>query len=293
MSIHFDPLKSAWLWSLVGVGLTGLPFLDAQNVSVALVLAFFTVCVGHSVAVHRGLIHQTYRTSAFAQGLGAWLMVLTGLGGPVSWIRLHRVRDHWQNRHDGPAFHRYDHGVLQDFWWNLHCRSDLGEDGVADPWLRFLERTWPLHVLGLALLLLPWLGPGGVAVAVCARSAVTILGHWAIGYLAHTHGETRFHLEGADVSGTNLPLLGVLSFGEGFHNNHHAWPGSARMGIRPRELDVGWWVIRGLERVGVVWAVQSWDRDPALLRPNAVDGEAGSTGAPAAATDPERVALSA
>lgn len=128
---------------------------------------------------------------------------------------------------------------------------------MTDPWLCFLERTWPLHVLGLTGVVLAVLGPEAVALCVCARTAAGILGHWAVGYAAHVWGERRYALPGAAESGTNIWVLGVLSFGEGFHNNHHAFPGSARMGQKAHELDLGWWVIRGLCRLGLVRDVRT------------------------------------
>jgi stearoyl-CoA desaturase (delta-9 desaturase) len=111
----------------------------------------------------------------------------------------------------------------------------------------------------------------GVSVAatvVCARVAAGLLGHWIVGYVAHTHGYVRWAIDGAPVAGKNTWLLGALSFGEGFHNNHHAHPGSARMGQVWWELDLGWAMIRLLERVGLVAEVRSCDRG-GTLKPGA------------------------
>lgn len=116
------------------------------------------------------------------------------------------------------------------------------------------------------------LSPAGVAVCVCARTAAGIVGHWFIGYATHAWGERRFEIPGATESGTNIWLLGVLSFGEGFHNNHHALPRSARMGIRARELDLGWLVIRALEALGLVRGVTAWHRAGAPPSTGSVPG---------------------
>jgi stearoyl-CoA desaturase (delta-9 desaturase) len=110
--------------------------------------------------------------------------------------------------------------------------------------------------IGVALAL----GPGAVAIVIGARTAISILGHWVIGYAAHVWGERRFIVPGAKESGTNLWLLGVLSFGEGFHNNHHTHPTSARMGMRPVDLDLGWLTIAVLERLRLVHGVSAWHR---------------------------------
>ena len=70
-------------------------------------------------------------------------------------------------------------------------------------------------------------------------------------------GPIDLAVAGAQESGTNVWLLGVLSFGEGFHNNHHAFPQSARMGLSYREPDLGWGVIALFTRLGWMWNVRS------------------------------------
>jgi stearoyl-CoA desaturase (delta-9 desaturase) len=268
--VRFDGRKVAWLWFLSLSGLwVGAPSLTRTTLGVSLGLAFLTLCVGHSVGLHRGIIHRTYETTVITRGVLAYLFVLSGLGGPISWARLHAIRDYWQNRPDCPRYFAYRHSMLEDFVWNLHMRFEpadgraderLPPDVLADRWLLFLERTWPLHVMALAVAMLPVLGAGGVAVCVCARSAAGVVGHWAVGYAAHKWGARRFVLPGAAESGTNVWLLGVLSFGEGFHNNHHALPKSARMGIRPWDIDLGWMVVWLLERLSLVHGVRAWHR---------------------------------
>jgi fatty-acid desaturase len=268
--VRFDAGKTIWLWGMAVPGLVaGIPSATPTAIAVSLGLTFVTLCVGHSVGLHRGIIHRTYQAHPAVRGALAYLFVLSGLGGPLSWARLHAVRDRWQNRADCPPYFAYRHSAARDFVWNLHLRFEpaddraldrLPPDVMRDRWLQFLERTWPLHVLALALGVLAVLGPAGVAVCVCARTAASIAGHWFVGYAAHAWGERRFEIPGAAETGTNLWLLGVLSFGEGFHNNHHALPRSARMGMRGRELDLGWLVIRALEALGVVRSVTAWHR---------------------------------
>jgi stearoyl-CoA desaturase (delta-9 desaturase) len=98
---------------------------------------------------------------------------------------------------------------------------------------------------------------------------VSVLGHWFVGYRAHKHGHVRYALDGSAEMGRNLTLLGVLSFGEGFHNNHHASPGSARMGEARYELDLGWYTLLALERLGLVHDLEATGRAKPVLRENA------------------------
>ncbi len=265
--VRVDPVRALWFWGMALPGLAaGVPALGPATLALALGLALLTLCLGHSVGLHRGVIHGAYEAGPRLRGILAWLFVLSGLGGPLSWARLHAVRDYWQNRPDCPRFFAYDHGLWTDFKWNLHCRFEARDDralsrlpaGVLDdPWLRFLEATWPLHVLALAGLIGATLGSGAVAVAVCARTAAGIAGHWFVGYAAHAWGERPFPVPGARETGTNLKILGILSFGEGFHNNHHAFPRSARLGLGRGQFDLGWAALRALRGLGLVRALRT------------------------------------
>jgi sn-1 stearoyl-lipid 9-desaturase len=86
--------------------------------------------------------------------------------------------------------------------------------------------------------------------------ATGVFGHWLIGYFAHNHGGMHHRVVGAAVQGRNVLFTSLLTMGECWHNNHHAFPGSARLGLYPGEWDPGWWVLRLFERVGVVWDVR-------------------------------------
>ncbi|NBD08204.1 acyl-CoA desaturase [Corallococcus sp. c25j21] len=265
--VRFDAFKSLWLWSMVIPGVVLGPLsVTPATLTASLGMTFLTLCLGHSVGLHRGVIHRTYEAGPVVRGALAYLFVLSGLGGPLSWARLHAVRDHWQNQRDCPPYFAYRHSLARDFVWNLHLRFDAADDRalsrlppdvMEDRWLRFLARTWPLHVLALAAVTFAVGGPGAVAVCICARTAGGILGHWFVGYVAHVWGSRPHAVPGATESGTNVWLLGVLSFGEGFHNNHHAFAGSARMGLRTHELDLGWLSLRAMEAVGLVRSVRS------------------------------------
>jgi stearoyl-CoA desaturase (delta-9 desaturase) len=214
------------------------------------------------------------------------LFVLTGLGGPLTWMRTHDQRDHWQNQPAPPAWFRYDHGLWRDAWWNLH--TVFVEDRVfgrpedrADPWLRLLERTW----LGwnLALFAVLWILGGWehLVVGGLLRVWLSLVLHWWVGFEAHKRGELRHPIPGAAEAGRNRPLLGILSLGEGFHNNHHAFPRSARIGHRWWEVDAGWMVIRALERIGLAMEVLRPEQVPSRVAGRAAGGIVGCEHHPA------------
>ena len=270
--VGLAPGRIFWLW---GTGLAGIYFglpLTNHLIFISILFGFLTLCLGHSVGLHRGIIHKTYKTSKIFRNILAYLFIFTGLGGPITWLKLHYYRDYWQNRKDCPPYFGYDHSLSKDFFWNLHThfepnksdfdRYKIPAEDLNDPWLLFLEKTWVLHNLLLAVIVWAIWGEQVMGVCVFARVAASIMGHWYIGFRAHTHGYQRFTIDGADVSGTNLLFLGLISFGEGFHNNHHAHPKSARMGMKWYEIDMGWWMVKIFENLGLVWDVQAWDRAP-------------------------------
>jgi fatty-acid desaturase len=121
----------------------------------------------------------------------------------------------------------------------------------------------PWAVLFFALGGMPWL-VWGIAV----RVAASVTGHWLVGYFAHNRGPRSWHIRGAGVQGYNVPYCGLITMGEAWHNNHHAFPGSARLGLGAGETDPGWWVLMALARLGLVWGIKT----PELLphRPNLV-----------------------
>jgi stearoyl-CoA desaturase (delta-9 desaturase) len=277
-AVEFAPGKVAWLYSVLGAAsLVMVESADAGAWVASAALLAVTLCAGHSVGLHRGVIHGSYRCSKLLRGVLVYLFVHTGIGGPISWIRLHHLRDYQQNAARCPRFFRYEHSAARDYLWNLHLRFvprdpsayAIPQEDERDAWLSFLERTWPLHVIGLGVLLWVTCGAGVALVGVPLRVAVSVLGHWYIGFRAHKSGGVRYALDGSSEAGKNLPLLGVVSFGEGFHNNHHANPSSARMGEGRHEVDLGWYLILALERLGLVNDVQATGRTPSVRRFNA------------------------
>ena len=96
----------------------------------------------------------------------------------------------------------------------------------------------------------PWVFWGVyVRIALCATL------RWFVSYLSHHFGDRPHWVTGAGVQSHNLPWLGLFSFGESWQNHHQAFPRSARFGLLPKQYDPGWWVIRGLESVGLAWNI--------------------------------------
>jgi fatty-acid desaturase len=100
-----------------------------------------------------------------------------------------------------------------------------------------------------------------------------------VGHFAHRRGTQSFIVEGAAGQGYNVAYAGLISMGESWHNNHHAFPESAKMGLFPGQTDLGWWLIKIFEACGLATNVKTPENLPfrsALRRlPRAGDGAFG------------------
>lgn len=266
--VRYAPVKSLWWLAMVAGALVGcIPTLGAATFTLFVVLTLLTLLLGHTLGSHRKLIHDSFGCPRWLELLLVWWGVQVGLAGPLGLKRQHDLRDLAQRRPHCHAYLRHGSSFWKDAWWQLHCDLVLEDPPPLcgpsrDVALVWLERTWMLQVLLTALPLWALGGWGFVWWGLCARVAACVTGHWLIGYFAHNHGRQPVRLPGAAVQGRNLPWLSLLTMGECWHNNHHADPGSARLGVRPGEWDPGWWLLRGLSRFGLAWDLQDCAATP-------------------------------
>ena len=270
--IRWDAPKSLWLSAMMAGGLAAVALTPSWGgLAAFLLITAVTICAGHSVGMHRLLIHRSFRTPKWLEYVLVWLGTLVGMAGPFGMIRAHDMRD-WHQRHaDCPPHPSHAAGFWRDAWWQLHCRFDLDhpprfriEREVADdPVYRWMERSWMAQQLVVAAPL--WLvgGIGPVLWGVCLRVAVSLIGHWMVGHFAHKAGHQGWRVEGLPVQGYNLPWLGLVTFGENWHANHHAFPHSARLGVEAGQTDPGHRFIRALEAVGLAHSVLGPEDRPA------------------------------
>lgn len=269
--VHWDPARSLWNGGMLLASIVLAPmFVTWGAVAICLVLLLVTMCTGHSVGFHRRLIHRTFKCGKLTERLLVWSGTLVGMQGPFWVIRSHDVRDWAQRQGDCHDFLKHGGGVWMDGWWNLHCTLSLrhppGFDpgpGIGDdPFYRFLQRTWMLQQLPLAAALF-WVGGWPWVIwGICVRVTVGVSMHWFVGYLCHTHGPQTWLVDCGAVQAHNVPWAAIPSMGESWHNNHHAFPASARHGLYPGQLDLGYEFVRLLERVGLAWEIQTPDTLP-------------------------------
>lgn len=256
-----DPAKAAWNGAMLLVTLLwAVPLI---RLDAALLFAATTYCsllIGHSVGMHRLMIHRTFSCDKPTERLLIYVGVLVGVAGPFGIIRIHDTRDWAQRQHACHDFFAHTRPLVPDLWWQLTSRFEFSDAPLLtiephfadDPFYRFLDRTWRWQQVPVAVLFYYLGGWSWVVWGVCTRVFVSAAGHWTITYFCHNPGQGRWRVAGAAVQASNIPGMGVLTYGECWHNNHHAFPESARIGLDPRQADPGWWLIALLERLGVV-----------------------------------------
>ena len=263
-TVVWSPIKSIWFLSNAFIALIGgYYYFSWSALLVFFVFTGLTLCLGHSLGMHRRLIHNSYQCPLWLEYVFVHLGVLVGMAGPFGMVHQHDLRDWAQRKKACHSYLRHGEGFFKDGWWQLNCDLVLDHPPTFNPESRikhdklylFMERTWLLQQLPWAILFfaiggLPW-----VVWGMCARIAVSIAGHWLVGYFAHNQGQQTWHVSGAAVQGHNVPFAAILTMGESWHNNHHAFPGSAVLGIYEKQADPGWWVLNALRSVGLVWGV--------------------------------------
>jgi stearoyl-CoA desaturase (delta-9 desaturase) len=263
--VTWDPARSLWNAGMLAATLVlAVPLFTLGALAMSVALLALTMCTGHSVGFHRRLIHRTFKCPKWLERVFVWSGTLVGMQGPFWVIQSHDFRDWAQRQRNCHDFLKHGRGLLVDGWWNLHCRLrlkrppafDTGPGIADDPFYRFLQRTWMLQQLPVAVVLYAFGGWPWVVWGVCVRVTVGVSMHWFVGYLCHSRGPQSWLVDGGAVQAHNVPWAAIPSMGESWHNNHHAFPASARHGLYPGQLDLGFLFIRGLERIGLVWDVQ-------------------------------------
>lgn len=290
--VVWAPVKSIWstLHALVAVVGGWLTF-RSDAVLLSFVFTVTTLCLGHSIGLHRLLVHRSFECPRWLEYLLVHLGTTVGMGGPFKILYMHDIRD-WAQRHEAchPLF-IHQNPIWKDAIWQLHgeiClenppRFQIEPHVANDRIYQFMERTWMLQQIPWAILFYAAGGWAFVIWGVSVRITISLIGHWLVGYFAHNTGSRDWLLTGHAIQGHNVPHLGLLTMGESWHNNHHAFPGSAKLGLCPSQHDPGWWTLCTLRSIGLVWNLKlpsDLPRRPELvaLNPKANEHSLGGSG---------------
>jgi stearoyl-CoA desaturase (delta-9 desaturase) len=258
-----------------------------------LLVSFYVVCAfGTTIGFHRLFTHRGFETYAPVRAVFAVLGCMTMQGPLTQWVTDHRRHHAMSDQPGDPHSPHVGHGegllatvrgfVHAHVGWlftqkGMERGRDYGKDLYEDRLLVWIDRlyiVWVALTLGLPFLLGYWLGGSlerGVQAFVWAGLVRIFLyqhATFAVNSVCHMWG--RRHFRSRDEARNNW-VVALLVFGEGWHNNHHAFPASARHGLRRFQLDPSWWVIRALERLGLAWDVKV--PSPVQLERRSVAGE--------------------
>jgi stearoyl-CoA desaturase (Delta-9 desaturase) len=243
---------------------------------VVFTVTYLLTGMGITVGFHRLFTHRSFKTSAPMRGLFAALGSAAVEGPVIEWVANHRKHHQFSDQPGDPHSPHVDHGggwrgALGGLFhahvgWLFDDQPMADEeryakDLLADPVVRFIDRTFLLWVLvGLAFpfalgYVLTGTLVGGLTGLLWGGAVRMFFLHHAtfsINSLCHFFGRRRFV---TDDESRNLVWLALPTMGEAWHNNHHAFPTSARHGLRWWQLDPSAWLILALEHLGVVWDV--------------------------------------
>jgi stearoyl-CoA desaturase (delta-9 desaturase) len=224
-----------------------------RAVGVTLFLYWLTACIGITLGYHRLVSHRSFETPKWLEYFLVFCGTLACEGGPISWVGLHRIH-HKFSDHDGDP-----HDSNKGFWWShmgwMFIKNPANKDVPKytkdiqnDPFYLFCEKYFiPIQVV-LGLLLFWWGGWSLVIWGIFLRLVLVFHVTWFVNSATHKFGYVSH--ESNDHS-RNCWWVAVLTFGEGWHNNHHAFQYSARHGLAWWEIDLTWFTIKILEFLGL------------------------------------------
>jgi fatty-acid desaturase len=260
--VKLDPAKLLWNGIMLSGAMAAPFFANISAIILFFTTTYLTLLLGHSVGMHRIMIHRNAdAVPALERGLillGTWV----GIGGPAQIIAVHDLRD-WAQRH--PACHDFfshRRGYWRDVTWQLFYRFDFDMPPRVeiepryseDRFYQHLSRHWRWHQIGLAAFLFSLGGLPFVLWGICARVAVSTVGHWSVTYVCHNPGPGRYSVINAGVQASDLggAIAGFLTHGECWHSNHHAFPESARIGLYKGQIDPAARIIEWLAQMDLV-----------------------------------------
>jgi stearoyl-CoA desaturase (delta-9 desaturase) len=224
-------------------------------------LCIFTSAIGISLGFHRMLTHRGLRLIVPLNYIVAFLGTLALQGGPITWVATHRAHHAAADREGDP------HGTNIGFFW-AHCewllqknewvptaaeKARIAADLINDPIYQLLDRSNVQLQILLGLVLFVAGGWSFVIWGIFVRLVLMYHTTWLVNSAAHMFGYRTYK---TNDRSTNNWWVAILSWGEGWHNNHHAFQFSARHGLRWFEFDPVWLIIRTLKLVRLAYDVK-------------------------------------
>lgn len=224
-----------------------------EAVGLTICLHWVTGCLGITLGWHRLVTHRSFQTPKWLEYLFVFFGSLACVGGAIEWVGIHRYHHAYSDRELDP------HNSGRGFWWShmgwfLHempanCQIDrYTKDIVDDPVYQFLQKYFLPIQMVFALVLYLIGGWSFVVWGIFVRLVLVYHCTWLVNSATHLFGYRTY--ESGDRS-ANCWWVAILTYGEGWHNNHHAFQYSARHGWQWWEIDLTWMMIWCLKMVGL------------------------------------------
>lgn len=231
-------------------------------------LHWLTASIGICLGFHRYLTHRGFDLPKWLAYTVVFIGTLACQNGPIKWVSQHRMH------HAGSDTDEDPHNAKKGFLWShviwmlyTHEKFDdpkyietYAKDLIDDPFYQFLEKYFIAIQFAFGFFLLALGGLPFVAWGIFARLVMSYHSTWFVNSAAHMFGYKNFKL--VDDLSTNCWWVGLFAYGEGWHNNHHAFPKSARHGLQPWEIDMTWWSICLLKKLRLATNVKIAELDP-------------------------------
>jgi fatty-acid desaturase len=257
--------------SLLHLGAVAALFTFSWRLAAASVFLYWVSgAIGISMGYHRLHTHRSYHVPRLLEYLFALCGSLALEGGPIFWVAVHRIHHQNSDRPGDP------HSPRDGAWWahagwllsgerqhnQTQKMSKYAPDLAKDRFYVWLNNWHWTPTVALAVLLFLIGGAPLVLWGICMRAVFGLHTTWLVNSATHMWGRRRF--ETRDDSRNNW-WVALLTFGEGWHNNHHAHPSSARHGLAWYEFDPSWLQIRTLKLLGIAKKVQAASLKSATL----------------------------
>ncbi len=249
---EYRPEIIAFMATVHVLALIALPFYSVPNL-LALLILYVVTAIGVTLGLHRMASHKSFKSPRWLARIFVTMGALAAQGGVIEWVGLHR---HHHLYSDEEVDH---HDSYRGFWWAhfewmihrvpaMKHINTLTKDLQRDPYYVWLEEYFLLTQIPLGVILYLVGGWGMVLWGIPLRMAVVYHVTWLVNSATHTWGYRRYDTE--DNSRNNW-WVALLTFGEGWHNNHHAVQSRARHGLKWYEVDITYYIILGLENLGL------------------------------------------
>ena len=275
-----------WIGLVHMIALAAPFFMHWQSMVVCLVLILATGSLGVCMGYHRLLTHGSFKTYRPIRWMLAFLGGLSGEGSALTWVANHRKHHAFSDKAGDPHSPRHGKWWSHMTWfmpnrgmiWREEILAKYAPDILKDRMMVIIHKLFlPSHIaVGVALFVLgyfgQWMGLSGgwtsglsmVAWGTGVRMVYVFHITWFVNSATHIWGYRNY--ETTDDS-KNLWWVGLFAFGEGWHNNHHAFQRVASQGHKWWEVDVTYWVILAMEKVGLAWDVVRLKDIPTGTRP--------------------------